>query len=66
MVRKFSKHSYQYIQGWLKDKYNNDPEHRKKIDTTNYVCRVRKRLQYKTNILILHTLSELYQSKTFV
>jgi hypothetical protein len=59
-------HSYKYIQGWLKDKYKNDPEHRKKMDTTTYVCRVRKRIQYKTDILMLHMLSELYQSKTFV
>jgi hypothetical protein len=66
MVRKFTEHSYQYIQGWLKDKYKNDPIHREKMKQTSYVCIIRKRIQNKTNILMLHTLSELYQSKTFV
>ena len=66
MVRKFTEHSYQYIQGWLKDKYKNDPIHREKMKLNSYTCIMRKRIQNKTNVLILHTLSELYQSKTFM
>ena len=66
MVRKFSEHSYQYIQGWLKDKYKNDPAHRNNIKINSYVCYVRKRIQNKNNILMLETLKDLYQARVFV
>jgi hypothetical protein len=58
MTRKFTKHSYQYIQGWLKDKYKNDPEFKKNQLFVSGVCQLRKRLTLKNDILILDILAE--------
>jgi len=61
MARKITEHSYQYIQGWLKNKYATDPEFRRKINETNSICSLRKKLKNKTNILMLEELRDYYQ-----
>lgn len=42
-TKKFSTHSYQYIQGWLKNEYHTNPEFRKKAnDNTSFQYLKRK------------------------
>ena len=61
MTRKFTKHSYQYIQGWLKNKYKDDPDFKRSQVMTSGICQLRKRLVSKINMMTLEVLAECYQ-----
>ena len=61
MTRKFSERSYQYIQGWLKNKYKENPDFKRSQLMTSAVCQLRRRLLAKTDIITLEVLAECYQ-----
>lgn len=62
MTRKFSEHSYHYIQDWLKTKYKNDPDFKKSQCMTASICQLRRRLLKKTDIITLEILADCYMN----
>jgi capsid portal protein len=66
MTRKFSEQSYNYIQGWLKNKYANDPDFKRKINETNKFCQFRKKIQNKLNMILLDVIVDHYHSRGII
>jgi tRNA splicing ligase len=66
MPRKFTKHSYQYIQDWLKNKYKTDPDFKHSQVMTSGICQLRKRLVSKIDIMTLEIMAEWYQTHIFL
>jgi hypothetical protein len=64
MPRKFSKESYQYIQGWLKDRYKSDPEFKKKANENTSFCYLRNKVKKMVDITTLDVLIEIYTNPT--
>jgi len=62
MTRKFTKHSYEYIQGWLKNKYKEDPDFKRSQVMTSSICQLRKRLLAKIEIVTLDILADCYMN----
>lgn len=62
MPRKFSKESYQYIQGWLKDRYKSDPEFKKKANENTSFCYLRDKVRRLVSATTLDVLVEIYTS----
>lgn len=65
MTRKFSDHSYQYIQTWLKNKYKTDPEFKKKANNNSSFYHLKYKIQKQTDMIILELLSDLYLTHSF-
>ena len=63
MTRKFTEHSYQYIQGWLKNKYATDPAFKKKyLENTSFYY-IRNKMKYLVNKMTVELLIETYASR---
>jgi hypothetical protein len=62
MTKKFSTHSYNYIQGWLKNEYHTNPEFKKKAnDNTSFQYLKRKCIQ-RTTVFVLEALEIYFQN----
>ena len=65
MTRKFSEHSYQYIQGWLKTKYKNDPKFKQERKDNGAFYYLKKVITKKIDILTLDIIAECYMNHLF-
>jgi hypothetical protein len=63
MPRKFSERSYQYIQGWLKDKYKTDPDFKRKADANTSFFRLRDKVRKLVETTTMNSLIDLYTKK---
>ena len=60
MTRKFSEHSYQYIQTWLKNKYKTDLDFKKKSNDNSYFYQLKYKAKRNIDMLILEQTVEYY------
>ena len=65
MPRKFTQTSYNYIQGWLKDKYKTDPEFRKKKDDDSRFYYLKGKVVRQLNAMTLDIIAEYYINHLF-
>ena len=61
MPKKLTDHSYQYIQGWLKNEYKTNPEFREKMLANNRLQNERVKSRKLISISLLEYESQLYQ-----
>jgi hypothetical protein len=62
MARKITDHSYQYIQGWLKNEYKTNPEFREKMLANNRLQNERIKSRRLISITLLENETKSYQS----
>lgn len=65
MTRKFTKHSYQYIQEWLKTKYKTDPKFQQERKNNGAYYYMKKVVTKKVDILMLDIIAECYINHLF-
>lgn len=58
MPRVFSEHSKQYLKDYFKNRYENDPEFRRKANESNNVSRLRSRLIKKVDMVLLESVAD--------
>lgn len=65
MVRKFTEHSYHYIQEWLKEKYRNDPKFQQERKENGKFYNMKNKLKRKVEILTLDIIAECYMNHLY-
>lgn len=65
MTRKFTPHSYTYIQEWLKDKYKNDPKFKQQSKDNASFYYMKKVLINKIDAITLDVLADCYINHIF-
>lgn len=61
MTRQFTEHSKAYLKQYFKNRYDNDPEFRKRAHESNNISRYRTRLTKRIEMMTLEVLAECYQ-----
>lgn len=65
MPRTFTEHSKAYLKQYFKNRYETDPEFRKRAHESNNISRHRTRLTKKVDVITLEVLAECYRSHLF-
>jgi uncharacterized membrane protein (UPF0182 family) len=60
MTRKFTEKSYSYIQTWLKNKYSNDPEFKRKANENTSFCYLRNKVKNLVHATTIDAIVDLY------
>lgn len=66
MTRKLTEHSKAYLKQYFKNRYDNEPEFRRKAHESNNISRYKTRIIKRIDMLILDVMAECYQTYTFL